>query len=225
MQKKFALAILITLLIATARFETGAFADSLVGVKKGDRIEYQVTITGNPPQDHNITWARIEVTGVQGEDISLDIQTRFSNGTLLSEKITLNIAAGVLGDEFIIPANLKPGDKFYDVYHGNITITSTEQRTVADAERTVLSAATSGTTYYWDKQTGILIGATSSFPEYNMYTKTSGTNIWQPQILGFDSLAFYTLTIAVIVTLVVVLAVLVRVLFRRQKQEQMNRKK
>jgi surface antigen len=225
MQKKFVLAILITVLFTIARFETGAFADSLVGVKKGDWIEYQVIITGNPPQDHNITWARIEVSGVQGKVISLDIQTRFSNGTLLSEKITLNIATGVLGDEFIIPANLKPGDEFYDVYHGNITITSTEQRTVADAERTVLSAATSGTTYYWDKQTGILVGAMSSFPEYNMSTKTSRTNIWHPQILGIELLAFYTLTIAVIVTLVVALAVLVRVLLRRQKQEQMNRTK
>jgi hypothetical protein len=181
MQKSILLAIILTVLITTALFTAVAFADVSVGAKKGDWIEYQVTITGNPPQDHNITWARMDVTGIQGEAVSLDIQTRFSNGSLLLEKITLNLATGDLGDDFIIPTNLNPGDKFYDMYQGNITITSVEQRTAAGAERTVVSGATNQTAYYWDRQTGILVAATSSFPEYTMHTKTSGTNIWQPQ--------------------------------------------
>jgi hypothetical protein len=208
MRKSIVLAIALTMLIATALFAT-VFANVSVGVKKGDWIEYQVTITGNPPQDHNITWARMDVTGVQGEAVSLDIQTRFSNGSLLLEKITLNLATGVLGDDFIIPINLKPGDKFYDMYQGNITITSIEQRTAAGAERTVVSGTTNQTTYYWDRQTGILVAATSSFPEYTMHTKTSGTNIWQPQILGLDSTVFYALIVAVIVALVAIVAIFV----------------
>lgn len=212
MQRPFMFAILITVITVTAFFTAGAFADVSVGVKKGDWIEYQVTITGNPPQDHNITWARMDITDVQGEVVSLDIQTRFSNGTLLPEKITLNLATGVLGDDFIVPANLNPRDKFYDVYHGNITIMSAEQQTAAGAERTVVSGATNQTAYYWDRQTGILVAATSSFPEYTMITKASETNIWQPQILGLDSIVFYALTIAVITTTVVVIvAVLVYV--------------
>jgi hypothetical protein len=146
----------------------------------------------------------MDVTGIQGEAVSLDIQTRFSNGSLLLEKITLNLATGVLGDDFIIPTNLNPGDKFYDMYQGNITITSVEQRTAAGAERTVVSGATNQTTYYWDRQTGILVAATSSFPEYTMHTKTSGTNIWQPQILGLDSTVFYTLVAAVVIGLVAI---------------------
>ena len=211
MQRPFMFAILITVLIATALFTAGAFADASVGVKKGDWIEYQVTITGNPPQDHNITWARMDITDVQGEVVSLDIQTRFSNGTLLPEKVTLNLATGVLGDDFIVPANLNRRDKFYDVYQGNVTITSVEQRTVAGAERTVVSGITNQTAYYWDRQTGILVAATSSFPEYTMFTKASGTNIWQPQTLGLSSTVFYALTIAVIAALVVIVAVLVYV--------------
>jgi hypothetical protein len=215
MPKTLLRVILIILIITSACFEIVSSDDMVVGVKKGDWIEYKVTLTGNPPQDHNITWARIDVTDVQDEVVSLDIQTRFSNGTLLPEKITLNIARGVLGDEFIIPADLKPGDKFYDVYHGNITITSTEQTTIAGAERTVVSSATSGTTYYWDRQTGILVSATSSFPEYGLATKTSGTNIWQPQILGIDPRTFYTLIAATIAIFAVV--TLVSVYVRKHK--------
>ena len=209
MHKSALLAIALTMLIVTASLFAVAFADVSVGVKKGDWIEYQVTITGNPPQDHNITWARMDVTGVQGEAISLDIQTRFSNGTLLLEKITLNLATGVLGDDFFVPTNLNPGDKFYDMYQGNITITSIEQRTAAGAERTVVSGATNQTTYYWDRQTGILVAATSTFLEYTMHTKTSGTNIWQPQILGLDSTVFYTLVAAVVIGLVAIVVLLV----------------
>jgi len=209
MHKSALLAIALTMLIVTASLFAVAFADVSVGVKKGDWIEYQVTITGNPPQDHNITWARMDVTGVQGEAISLDIQTRFSNGTLLLEKITLNLATGVLGDDFFVPTNLNPGDKFYDMYQGNITITSIEQRTAAGAERTVVSGATNQTTYYWDRQTGILVAATSTFLEYTMHTKTSGTNIWQPQILGLDSTVFYTLAAAVVIGLVAIVVLLV----------------
>jgi hypothetical protein len=209
MHKSAILAIALTMLIVTASLFAVAFADVSVGVKKGDWIEYQVSVTGNPPQDHNITWARMDVTDVQGEAVSLDIQTRFSNGTLLLEKITLNLATGVLGDDFFVPTNLNPGDKFYDMYQGNITIISVEQRTAAGAERTVVSGATNQTTYYWDRQTGILVAATSSFPEYTMHTKTSGTNIWQPQILGVDSTVFYTLVAAVVIGLVVIVVLLV----------------
>jgi hypothetical protein len=42
-----------------------AYAAISIGVKKGDWIEYQVTVAGTVPQDHNITWARMDVTDVQ----------------------------------------------------------------------------------------------------------------------------------------------------------------
>jgi hypothetical protein len=214
MHKSAVLAIALTVLIATASLAV-AFADVSVGVKKGDWIEYKVKVTGNPPPMYNITWARIDVTGVQGEAISLYIQTRFANGTLPIENITLNLETRP-GDSFIIPANLNPGDEFYNPYLGNITITSVEQRTVAGAERTVVSGATKQTTYYWDRQTGILVEATSSIPEgflddykFTVFTKTSGTNIWQPQILGLDLSVFYALIVAVVVSLAVIVAILV----------------
>jgi hypothetical protein len=219
MHKSAVLAIALTVLIVTALLAV-AFADVSVGVKKGDWIEYQVKVTGNPPPRYNVTWARIDVTGVQGEDISLYIQTRFANGSLLIENITVNLETSP-GDSFIIPANLNPGDEFYNQYlGGNITITSVEQRTILGAERTVVSGATEQTTYYWDRQTGILVEATSSAPigfntgfgiseGFTVFTKTSETNIWQPQILGLDLRVFYALIVAVVVALAAIVAILV----------------
>jgi hypothetical protein len=179
-------------------------AQTSVGVKKGDWIDYQVTVTGNPPADHDIVWARMEVTGVQGEVIRLDIQTEFSNGTIFPGSITLNLATGVLGDDFIIPENLNIGDTFHDQYQGTITITNVTKLTVAGAERSVISGSTPETTYNWDRQTGILVDANSFYPEYSMTTKTSGTNMWQLQIFGVDPIVIYVLVIAVLTSVVVV---------------------
>jgi hypothetical protein len=66
MHKLALLTVALTVLIIMAFFWV-AFADVSVGVKKGDWIEYQVTITGNPPQDHNITWARMDVTAFKAK--------------------------------------------------------------------------------------------------------------------------------------------------------------
>ena len=59
-----------------------------------------------------------------------------------------------------------------------------------------------------NKQTGIMVGATSNFGEFSMFTKTSQTNLWQPQVLGLDSTLFYTLLIAIVIILVVFTAIL-----------------
>ncbi len=48
--------------ISIVFFPTGAKDNSLVGVKKGDWIEYTVNITGpTSAPTHNISWFRIEI--------------------------------------------------------------------------------------------------------------------------------------------------------------------
>jgi hypothetical protein len=209
------LSITLTLLVLTVPI-TVALADVSVGVKKGDWIEYQVTVTGNPPADHNIKSASMNVTNVQDAAISVDVLTEFMDGTIYPEHITLNLATGVLGDDFFIPKNLNVGDQFYDSSQGNITITSVEQRTSAGVERTVVSASTNFTTFYWDRQTGILVAATSHEPDYTMVTETSGTNIWQPQAHGLDQFMFYALVVSVVAVFAVAAAFLV---WRRRKSK------
>ncbi len=211
---KFTLpAIILTVLVLTAQI-TVCFADVSVGVKKGDWIEYQVNVSGSPPADHAIKWARMEVTDVQDVTINLDIQSQLANGTIFPEHITLNLAAGVLGDDFFIPKNLDIGDQFYDSSQGNITIMDMEQRPAAGAQRTVISAVTNVTTFYWDRETGILVAATSHMDTYDMTTETNGTNIWQPQAQGSELTLVYALVGAVVVVLAVIVVVLV---WRRKK--------
>jgi len=195
------IALLIVLIGAGA-----VLAEILVGVKKGDWIEYQVTFTGTPPPDHDITWARMEIVDVQGKAIDLDIATQFSNGALLNETITLNLETGQLGDDFIIPANLNKGDAFLDKYQGSITISAVEERTYAGATRTVVSAATAQSTYYWDKATGVLVEGISEFPDYTIHSIADKTNMWQPQIFGLEPTVFYALLILAATVIVAVIA-------------------
>jgi hypothetical protein len=189
-------------------------AEVSVGVKKGDWIEYHVAYTGTPTEGHDVTWARMEIQDVEGKIMSVGITVKYSNGTQEEITTTFNLDTGQLGDDFIIPADLNSGDMFFDKNVGNITISGVEERTYAGATRTVVYAAISGTTYYWDQATGILVEGTSQFPEYTMNTVVDKTNIWQPQLLGLDPTVFYALVIGVVVLVVVVLAFLI---VRRKK--------
>ena len=201
--------IILTILVITT-LSGVVSADISIGAKKGDWIQYQVTEIGPPTPDYNITWARMDITAVQDERIIVDVKTGYANGTLYPEpNIALNLATGAIGDGFFIPANLNLGDQFCSKYQGNITITSVWQLNVAGATRTVVSATSNQTTYYWDKQTGILVAATTAFPNFTLFTKTSETNIWQPQILGLDSITFYVAITAVLIAVAIVVLLLV----------------
>ncbi len=184
------------------------FCEISVGVEKGNWIEYGVTFGGSPPAGHEVTWARSEVTDVQGKIINLNITTEFSNGTLLQESITLNLETGQLGDDFIIPANLKEGDTFSDTYHGVMTISSLYEKSYVGATRKVVSATTAGNSYYWDQTTGILLEGISQFPEYSIHSIANKTNIWGPQILGLPSTIFY-LALAIIGIVVALVGTLI----------------
>jgi len=198
-------------------------AEILVGVKQGDWIEYQVAFTGTPAEDHDVIWARMEITAVQGKSINLNMIVNFSDGTQEPKTATLNLESGQLGDDFLIPANLNAGDTFYDKNEGNMMISGVEERTYAGATRTVVFANTSQTKFYWDKSTGILLEATSSYTEYTMHTKVDKTNMWQAQtdntnglqtqIFGLDSTLFYALIIAA----VAILSVIIIFVMRRKK--------
>ncbi len=91
---------------------TIVYADVLVGVKKGDWVEYNVICNGVVPEDHNVTWAKIEVISVDGNKVNTAITSRFFGGREEIVTAILNIETGEIGDGFIIPANLSEGDTF-----------------------------------------------------------------------------------------------------------------
>ncbi|MFB3888232.1 MAG: hypothetical protein ACE14S_01995 [Candidatus Bathyarchaeia archaeon] len=209
MRLQLSTATLIVLLASLAA--TLASATLVVGVKTGDWIEYYVVFTGDSSLGHDVVHARLDVTNVQDTVISLNMSTTSTDGTVSNSQTTLDVATGQLGDDFIIPANLNTGDTFFDRVQGDITIAFTEQRTEAGAERTVVSAATSATTYYWDRATGVLVEASSTYPGYAITSKASATNLWSPRIVGLEPLIVDSILVAVAATIVVaVVAIAVR---------------
>jgi len=217
-----AFALAASTLLITVVFVAGA-ASLTVGVKQGDWIEYNVNVqhTENAdsgalvPPDHDITWARMEITQVQGTQITLNIITKYSNGTTTPATVTLNLETGELGDDFIIPANLKVGDSFFDKHQGNISITSLTQSTVAGAQRNVISASTNETSYSWDQATGILLNAKTNLAEYTMTTTTNKTNLWAPpedtstpNMLG-DPAILYSISASIIAIALIIGTILI----------------
>jgi hypothetical protein len=206
MNRKLGLLIILFLVFVST---CDVIAEIAVGVKKGDWIEYQVTYTGTPAEGHDVTWAKMEIKDLQGKSVSVEITARYSNGTTEKITVTLNLETGQLGDDFIIPANLNSGDTFFDKNVGNITISSVEERSYVGATRTVVNAATSETTYYWDKATGVLVEGISQFSDYTMKTTADKTNMWQPQILGLDPTVFYGFLIGVSAVIVIAIALFI----------------
>ena len=207
MTRKFALYMICFAVLVGVHFSAVASAEIVVGVKPGDWIEYNVDFTGDIIAQHDVTWARIEVLGVEGETIDIKVTSIFSDGREETETLTLNLEIGQLGDSFIIPANLDKGDTFREHYEGNITISGVEEKTYMGAKRKVVYATTSQTTFYWDQSTGFLVGATSDYTDFTMTTKAEKTNMWQTQAFGIDPLFSIVLIVLVIVA---VLAILLR---------------
>ena len=198
MTRKIALYLICLAVLVTAIFSAVASAEIVVGVKEGDWIEYEVTCTGNVPAEHDVNGAKIEIVGVDEKKINITITLTYSDGREETTTATLNLETGQIGDSFIIPANLSEGDPFWEQKEGNITISGVERRTVADAKRSVVYANTSQTMFYWDKSTGFLVEATSTYPDFTMITKAEKTNMWQPQTFGIDPI-FPIVTIAIVI--------------------------
>jgi hypothetical protein len=186
MGKKFFLVLISIFLICSL---IGVASAALtVGVKEGDWIEYQVNITGTPPDpSQSVVEANMTVLNVSGTSIQVNIISTLSNGTQLSTNSTLDLQTGQLIDNFIIPANLQKGDRFYDSAIGsNITITGSQQGIYGGATRTVINATSGSNTYVWDQVTGVDVEGFSSGEGYTMHTLVSGTNIWQSQVPEFN---------------------------------------
>lgn len=198
MDRKFALLMFCLTIFIGILVPGTVSAEISVGVKEGDWIEYHVTYTGTVPEEHDVTWGKIEITDVQGKKIDIKIVVEYSNGTQETVTSTLDLETGQLGDGFIIPANLSSGDTFLEENEGKITIIGVEERTCIGARRSVVHASTSQTMFCWDRLTGVLVEATSTFIDYTMFTEAYKTNMWQSQILGLDPNIFCALTIAVI---------------------------
>lgn len=207
---------------------TLGYEEPSVGVQKGDWIEYDVSIigTGSMPPTHDVRWFRIEVLPVQGTAFSVNLTSRYANGTVGSSIWKFNFTEGNVEGWIIIPSNLGSGDSFYDysIHTGkpvDVTIQSQEQKTVLGPIRTVTYGSDSFRQKEWDKATGVFTGSTEVYK--NVTTRTGhyiedltitiqaiATNMWGTEpILGLDQTMFYGLIAIVVLPLVTVSSIMV----------------
>jgi len=152
----------------------------LVGVKAGDWIKADFTITGTTPGTPLPQWAMVEFLSVNGTSVSVRVTTHMDNGEEQSDTMTVDVAAG--GGMLVIPANTEVGDSINTGYY-TVTIAGENSRTYAGVDRTVVYASFSQygnqITYYWDKQTGVIVEVYAVSGDMTETVKATETNIWQ----------------------------------------------
>jgi hypothetical protein len=209
MTRKIALYMICLVVLVGMHFSAVASAEIVVGVKKGDWVTYNVAITGEVPEQHDVTWCKIEIIEVEEKRVYVDITSRYSDGREETAPSTLNLETGQIGDGFIIPANLDESDTFLSP-EGTLTISGVEEETYAGATRSVVYASNPQTVFHWDRSTGFLVEANSSYSAFTMITKVEKTNIWQTQIFGLDQTVFIALIALVIVAVLALAIFLIR---------------
>jgi len=213
--------ILLLFLMGTLAFE--ALSEVQVGVKSGDWIKIEYTVSGWPAGQPYPEWLKIEFLTVNGTNATVRITMHMSDGTEQTDTESINIGMGnqIMGfSGFVIPANSKKGDSVYITGFGNVTIDGEETRTYAGASRTVVYASFSQygsqLTYYWDKQTGVMVEASMSSGNISATAKATETNIWEAGPSGFPLDPIYIIIIVVVVVAVVATVI---ILVRRKKSE------
>ncbi|MFC1486848.1 hypothetical protein ACFLRN_04075 [Thermoproteota archaeon] len=219
---------------------TLAYDEPSVGVKEGDWIEYDISVTGTgtSPPTHDVRWMRIEILPVQGAAFSVNLTTRYANGTMGTAVWKFNVTEGNVGGWIIIPSNLSPGDMFYDSSEHtgkpvNVTVQSQEQKTVLGASRTVTYGDDSFRHKEWDKATGVFVGSSEHFrnvtnkdgwyiEDLTVTIHAIATNMWNPdKFLGINQMVFYGLAAVILVLAVLILASLM-IVTRTKKTEKLT---
>jgi hypothetical protein len=169
---------------------------------------------------------RITILPVQGTAFSANFTVRYANGTMGSAIWKWNFTEGNVEGWLIIPANLGPGDKFYDAsaHTGkpvNVTVQSQEQRMVLGASRTVTYGNDSLRHKQWDKATGMFIGSSEHLvnvtnkagwyiENLTVTVQAIATNMWSPAtVLEPNQTVFYAVVAVLVAVLVLSLAVIV----------------
>ncbi len=203
-----------------------------VGVKEGDWIEYNVTITGTglPPPTHDVRWFRIQVLQVQDTAFSINLTARYANETVGSAIWQFNFTEGSVGGWIIIPANLSIGETFFDssIHNhkpANITIQSQEQKTVLGATRTITNGNDTFRHKEWDKLTGVFVGSSETYrnvtnkdgwyiDNLTVTVQAVATNLWAPDAKVESQSMFYPI-VGIVIAATAALSVAIVVARRR----------
>jgi uncharacterized membrane protein YozB (DUF420 family) len=214
------IAALLVLTISFSLLVTPVFASQppAVGVKKGDWIEYAVTVTGGvPPAKLNLTSYRIDILEVEGAAFQANFTSRFANGTISSAVWSFNFSEGNVGGWVIIPSGLNVGDTFFDSSKpANVTVEGEVQKVVAGAIRTITHASDAKREIKeWDKLSGVYTFSVEHPKNLTLTTTAVATNLWSPELVVVNQATIYP-SIA-LVALAVLLTCLTAILGWKKK--------
>jgi hypothetical protein len=206
-----------------------ASAEPIVGVKEGDWVEYSVAVsgTGSMPPDHSVSGMRMTVLSVHDASFFMNVTVNYVNGTVGSAVWTFNFTEGNTEGWIVIPANLSPGDTFFDSFKpGDVLVQREEQRVVLGATRTVTFGSDDiRKVKEWDKATGFFVNSVEViqnrtiegwyFENLTVNVRAIDTNMWSRQIFGLEPSVF-ALVISGLV-FVLVLSVSALLIWQREK--------
>jgi hypothetical protein len=217
MKKTIVMAAIFLMVSSVFCINAGQTKPISVGVKVGDWIEYTVSTTGTPVVGHDLKYAKMEIVQVIDTQIWANVVAETPDGTWSSSIRTFDLAEGNVQAWVIIPANLNPGDSFYDAFlNSTITIQGEKTMTVAGATRTITYLDTPERYKEWDKATGMFIVTKDYLSNYTVTASVTATNLWAPQILGIDQPIFYTL-IAIFIVVIIAIAAVLAIRFGRKR--------
>ncbi len=183
--------------------------EAQVGVKAGDWIKCDYTVTGWSSGTPYPEWLKVEILSVEGTTATVRATMHMDNGTEQSDTLSVDVVTGCGAFDtlfgFIIPANCTTGDSIMmggDGLTFNVTIDGEITRTYVGASRRVVFASFSqhGTEliYYWDKQTGILVESGATSGDMIATGIATETNMWQPNPFWMQWWLWFIIALAVI---------------------------
>ena len=160
------------------------------GIKEGDWIKFEYTITGWPAGQPHPERLKLEFLSIEGTADSVKVTMGMSDGTEQSDTVPVDVGEGG-GDAFglsgfVIPPNLGRGDSVYFSGYGDVTIKGETTRTYAGVRRRVVYASFSQAVppqsevqlrYYWDKETGVMVEASTTWEDVTATAKATETNM------------------------------------------------
>ena len=199
--KTFSALILLSIVFVSVMvLPTFTYGGASVGVRKGDWIEYAISMKGASLDPlRNLTWYRTELLEVDGASFQVNKTSLSVNGTFSSSIWNFDLTEGEVYGWVIIPANLSTGDKFFDAAKSaNITIEGEVQKTLLGANRTVTHASDLNKVYKeWDKNTGVYVYSIENTSDFTVIFNAIATNMWSPQ--GQNSTVSHQLFVEIIV--------------------------
>ena len=161
-----------------------------VGVETGDWIKYDAVTSGVDLSSINMPqWVKIEFLSVTGTAVTFRQTNHMSGGTEESSIRTIDPVTGEGNATFqiLIPINSKAGDVIHvTIDEGNyttVTLSGEGTGNYAGATRTLVYASLpqgdTQVSYYWDKQTGVLLEIKLTQGSTSITYKATSTNIWQ----------------------------------------------